>query len=240
MRSFFSSSRTENSSRPTGRSLPRAKADAIGAAAVKAKNPRREREWSGIIGKANDNTHHAEQTDAYQPRRRSSHLAGSSGSGVFRARSDEGAGLVGRVRLLRHHERLRAYGHSGTVRFSGDRRRVLRRDRSDSGPARPRGGVRHRVRDGGGDLQGTRREWLLYELDRPAEGRRLRVSRAGAGDGSGDHDRGIGRVVGGPGAEQVRSGGAGVKRKKGRGAALSQHETDSLPLAPVLRQHVGG
>src|SRR5580658_4578422 len=54
MRSRFSSSRTENSSRPTGRSLPRAKADAMGAAAVNAKNERRERESSVIIGKAND------------------------------------------------------------------------------------------------------------------------------------------------------------------------------------------
>src|ERR1035441_4028718 len=49
MRSCFSSLRTENSSRPTGRPLSRAKADARGAAAVKAKNARRERESSGII-----------------------------------------------------------------------------------------------------------------------------------------------------------------------------------------------
>src|ERR1039458_4171063 len=76
---------------------------------------------------------------------------------------------------------------------------------------RPRGGVRHRLRDGGGDRQGTRREWLLHELGRPAEGRRLRVPRTGAGDDGGYHDRGISGLESGPDAEQVRSSGAAVR-----------------------------
>src|ERR1700691_4645384 len=107
MRSFFSSLRTEKSSRPTGRFLPCAKAEAMGAAAVKAKNRRRVRECSGIIGKANHITYHAEQIDSDESGRRSRHPAPGAGSSVLHPRSTENAGMVGRVRFLRDHGRLR-------------------------------------------------------------------------------------------------------------------------------------
>src|SRR5208337_5011798 len=60
--------------------------------------------------------------------------------------------------------------YSGGLRLSGNCRGVFRRTGTDSRPADPHRRLWDHCQYARGDLRGAHAQWLLHELDRPAEG----------------------------------------------------------------------
>src|SRR5580700_2903528 len=103
-------------------------------------------------------------------------------SRVLRAWRSEDVGLVRRARILRNYGHVYGiHAHSRTVRLPRDSRRVLRRFGVDRWIPHAYRRLRNRSQYGGRGRNGAQQQWVLYELERRTERRRVRISPAGVG-----------------------------------------------------------